>query len=91
MYHPLQTEIHYLVCYVFFADNAKLVTFIRKKQLDFVNLQIWYYLTYLFLNILIRIYIALNPINYQYYISDSKIEFVSKFKDVKIIFDGISN
>jgi hypothetical protein len=60
-------------------------------QFDIENLIKWCNLNYLSLNTnkckFLHFYLIKNPINFQYYISVSKIELVSHFKDLGIIFD----
>jgi len=84
-----------------FADDDKLIKVIKTQQdvinlqSDIDNLQIWCDMSHISLNInkckFVHFYQIKIPINFQYTISNSNIEFVSQFKDLGIIVDTIFN
>jgi hypothetical protein len=77
--------------------SVKLIRTVKTEQ-DTINLQSdidnqikWCSLNNLSINInkckFMHFFLIKNTINFQYYVSDSKIEIVSHFKDLGIIFD----
>lgn len=77
--------------------DTKSVKIIKTKrdvidlQHDIDNSQMWCNQNHLYLSInkckFMQYYQIKNPKNYQYYISDFKIELVTNFKDLEMVFD----